>query len=225
MLHRRSFLIAYTFAIIIISSLITTAYFHYFVLGNAAVENEEPALQFVSAEQVKNSPIKNKNTIIEVISYGCHYCAVNENNVAELEARMPEGTRLVRIHLSNEQHSGLASYAPVYATLSVMGIEDKYRESAFKAVLKQKRDLADEAQLKKWLSDNGIDARAYAAASTSEDVKALLDYMTSVSRYYTLRATPTFIVAKKWLATQDRDFPEFSDQLLSLLEHDKPLEK
>jgi thiol:disulfide interchange protein DsbA len=220
------FLIAYTFAIIIISALITTGYFHYFVLGNSgSPENEVPALQSVSDEQVKNSPIKDKNTIVEVFSYGCHYCALNESNVKELENRMPADTRFVRIHISNEQHSGLASYASVFATLTVMGIESQHRASAYDAVIKKNIDLADKKELNDWLSANGIDVEAYAKASESAESQALMSYMTSVSRFYTLRATPTFIVGKKWLATQDRDFPEFSDHLLSLLEHDKPLEK
>ncbi|CAI1720516.1 Uncharacterised protein [Serratia entomophila] len=52
----------------------------------------------------------------------------------------------------------------------------------------------------------------------------MLGYMTAVSSYYQINATPSFIVNRKWLATQDRDFPAFSKQLLSLLQHDKPLE-
>ncbi len=49
--------------------------------------------------------------------------------------------------------------------------------------------------------------------------------MTKVSGHYKIKATPTFIVNKKWMAVQDRDFPEFADHLLSLLQHDKPLEQ
>lgn len=223
MLYKPRFLVAYTFALILMSSLTTTAYFHYFVLGSA--ENEEPALRFVSDEQVNNSPLKENNTIVEIISYGCHYCAVNEKNVAKLESRLPPGTRLIRLHLSNEQHTGLASFAPVFATLTAMGLEDKYRASAYRAILEQNIDRTDERQLNNWLQANGIDSKAYAKASKSQAVKTLLDSMKSISRFYTIRATPTFIVGNKWVATQDRDFPEFTDQLLSLLEHDKPLEE
>lgn len=219
-------LIAWTLFIIVISSLITTAYFHVFVLNNNAkpAEVEEQAIRFVTAEQAEKSPIKEGNSIVEIFSYGCHFCAANENNISELESRLPANSKLIRIHLSNGQNTGLASYAPVFATLSVMGIEQKYRESAYKAVIKSNINLSDQEQLKKWLQQNYIDVQEYEKASQSKESKELLTYMTDISRYYNIKATPVFIVNKKWLAMQDRDFAEFSNQLLSLLNNDKPLE-
>lgn len=219
-------LIAWTLFIILISSLITTAYFHVFVLGNNAKSNgkEEEAIRFVTAEQIEKSPIKEENSIVEIFSYGCHFCAANENNISELESRLPADSKLIRIHLSNGQNTGLASYAPIFATLSVMGIEQKYRESAYKAVIKNNINLSEQKQLKKWLQQNYIDVQDYEKASQSKETKELLTYMTDISRYYNIKATPIFIVNKKWLAMQDRDFSEFSNQLLSLLNNDKPLE-
>lgn len=219
-------LIAWTLFIIVISSLITTAYFHVFVLNNNAksADADEQAIRFVTAEQAEKSPIKEENSIVEIFSYGCHFCAANENNISELESRLPANSKLIRIHLSNGQNTGLASYAPVFATLSVMGIEQKYRESAYKAVIKSNINLSDQEQLKKWLEQNYIDVQEYEKASQSQQAKELLTYMTDISRYYNIKATPVFIVNKKWLAMQDRDFAEFSNQLLSLLNNDKPLE-
>ncbi|NXZ88277.1 DsbA family protein [Serratia fonticola] len=215
-------LLIYTLAIIIISSFITTAYFHYFVLNQGI---EQQALVAVSDEEINNSPIKEGNTLVEIFSYGCHYCAINEENIAKLEARMPVGTKLIRLHLNNAQSNGLASFAPLFATLTVMGIEAQHRESAYNAVIKQKIDLSNPQNRDSWLVENGIDLVAYHAASQSPQVAELLNYMTAVSDHYKVNATPSFIVSKKWLALQDRDFPEFTDHLLSLLQHDKPLEQ
>lgn len=219
-------LIAWTLFVIVISSLVTTAYFHVFVLGNNtnSAGAEEQAIRFVTAEQIEKSPIKEGNSIVEIFSYGCHFCAENENNISELESRLPASSKLIRIHLSNGKNTGLASYAPVFATLSVMGIEQKYRESAYKAIIKSDINLSEKEQLKKWLQQNNIDLPEYEKASQSQETKELLTYMTDISRYYNIKATPIFIVNKKWLAMQDRDFSEFSDQLLSLLKNDKPLE-
>ncbi|MNE92297.1 DSBA-like thioredoxin domain protein [compost metagenome] len=106
-----------------------------------------------------------------------------------------------------------------------MGIEPQHRESAYNAVIKQQSDLSKPQNLDSWLMENGIDLAAYHAASKTPQVAELLSYMTIVSDHYKINATPTFIVSKKWLALQDRDFPEFADHLLSLLQHDKPLEQ
>jgi thiol:disulfide interchange protein DsbA len=215
-------LTAYTLLVIVISALITTVYFHYFVLNKNGTEE---TLKSVSVEEAKNSPIKDKNTIVEVFSYGCHYCAVSENDIAKLEARMPAGTKFVRLHISNPANSGLATFAPLFATLTVMGIEPQHRASAYKTVIKDNIDLGETEQRNKWLQANGIDVNEYQRVSQSQEVKDLLGYMVAVSKYYKINATPTFIVGQKWLAQQDREYPKFADQLLSLLQQDKPLEK
>ncbi|MDA5543197.1 MULTISPECIES: DsbA family protein [Yersinia] len=221
MFRSKGFFIGYTLLVILISSLITTAYFHYFVLN----QDEQETLFAVSSSEVENSPIKDDKTIIEIFSYGCHYCAINEENVTQLENRMPEGTRFVRLHISSDKTTGLGRFAPIFATLSVMGIEPQHRQSAYKAVLEDNIDLSDNSQLETWLKANDIDVAKYQQVSQSAEVKELLAYMTAVTAHYKIDATPTFIVGKKWIALQDRQFPEFSDHLLSLLEHDKALEK
>ncbi|WP_049613768.1 DsbA family protein [Yersinia pekkanenii] len=207
--------------VILISSLITTAYFHYFVLN----QDTEETLVSVSNSEIESSPIKDDKTIIEIFSYGCHYCAINEENIAQLEARMPEGTRFVRLHISSDKTGGLGRFAPMFATLSVMGIESQHRESAYKAVIEDKIELSDNSQLEAWLKANGIDVAEYQRVSQSTEVKDLLTYMKAVTAHYNVEATPSFIVGKKWIALQDRAFPAFSDQLLSLLQHDKALDK
>lgn len=224
MFKRPLFLVIYTLAIIVISSLVTTAYFHYFIL-NQNQGSEQQALMAVDEGKVKSSPITEDNAIVEIFSYGCHYCAVNEENVTKLEARMPAGTQFIRLHLNNSQNNGLASFAPLFATLTVMGIEPQHRASAYNTVIKEKIDLSKAENRDKWLAENGIDLAAYNAASQSQEVAELLSYMTKVTDHYDINATPTFIVNKKWLALQDREFPGFADHLLSLLQHDKPLEQ
>ncbi|MGL5388011.1 MAG: thioredoxin domain-containing protein [Enterobacterales bacterium] len=224
MFKKPFYLFAYTLLVIIISSLITTAYFHYFVL-NQNSGPEQQALTMLGEDDIKNSPINKDNTIIEIFSYGCHYCALYDEDVSKMEARMPAGTQFVRVHIANLNNDGLASFAPLFATLTVMGIEPQHRASAYDAIIKQKIDLSNPGIRDQWLTKNGIDIDAYNKASQTPQVTELLNYMTKVSGYYKIKATPTFIVNKKWLALQDREFPEFADHLLSLLQHDKPLEK
>lgn len=220
MKKRISYVLAYTVFVAVISAVITTAWFHIFVL-NQTSSAEQQVLTSLSSEKLDKSPIADGDDIIEIFSYGCHYCEINEKNVDELEKRMPAGKKLVRLHLSLDSQAGLARYAPVFATLEVMGIEEAHRQSAYDAVMKDKIDLSDATQRDAWLEKNKINVAEYHKVSQSADVKARLDYMTRVSQYYDINATPTFIVAKKWMAIQDRDFPAFSDKLLSILETGK----
>ena len=222
MLKNKLFLFIYTLAVIIISSLITTACFHYFVLQ--PVPDKEALISF-NKDQVRQSPIKEDNAIIEIFSYGCHYCAVNEENVNKLAQKMPPGTRLIRLHFNNQSGAGLASYSSLFSTLTVMGIEPQYRQKIYEAVLQEHLNLSLPEIRDGWLKRQGIDVEAYAQASQSSEVQALQNYLVKVSGYYQLKATPSFIVNKKWLALQEGEFSDFTQQLLSLLQHDKPLEK
>lgn len=217
-------ILAYTVFVAAISALITTAWFHYFIL-NQHVEPPEKTLASLTAEQAASSAVKDGDDIVEIFSYGCHFCALHEKDIQELEKRLPAGKKLVHLHMSLDGQGGLARYAPVFATLQVMGIETEHRESAYKAVMKENIDLIDKTQRDLWLKENNIDIAQYEKISQSQDVKSLLNYMTRVTQQYNITATPTFIINKKWVAIQDRPFPDFSDQLLSLLENDKPLEK
>ncbi|RDK91076.1 DsbA family protein [Enterobacillus tribolii] len=219
-------ILLYTIVVAVISAVITTTYIsNNFVLGSKA-ENIEPHQDLIQVSQSKvdESPIKEANTIIEFFSYGCHYCALNEPHINDLSARMPQGTKIVYLHL-NRSSSGLSRYSGIFATLSVMGIEKQYRDKAYDAVIKDKLDISDATTRELWLKKIGIDVDAYNKASESQEAKDLLKYMADVSAYYDIKATPSFIVNKKWVALQDRKYPAFADQLLSLLQHDKSLEK
>lgn len=217
-------ILAYTVFVAVISALITTAWIHYFVL-NQTSGNEQPVLTSVTPGKLLKSPIANGQDIIEIFSYGCHYCALNEKNVDLLEKRMPAGKKLVRIHFSLDNQGGLARFATVFATLQVMGIEEAHRASAYDAVLKDHIDLGDPQKRDVWLVENKINVDEYNKVSQSAKVKELLDYMTHVTQYYNINVTPAFIVAKKWVAIQDRDFPSFSNRLLSILESDQAPQK
>ncbi|ASM13598.1 thioredoxin domain-containing protein [Serratia marcescens] len=78
---------SYTLVIIFASSFLTALYFQHYVMAS-------PAPEFISPEKIEQSPLQDDNAIVEVFSYACHYCEVNESGVAELEKRLPAGTPL-----------------------------------------------------------------------------------------------------------------------------------
>lgn len=155
---RISYVLAYTVFVAVISAVITTAWFHIFVLNQTSSAKQQ-VLTSLYTEKLDKSPIADGDDIIEIFSYGCHYCEINEKNVDELEKRMPPGKKLVRLHLSLDSQAGLARYAPVFATLEVMGIEEAHRQSAYDAVMKDKIDLSDATQRDAWLEKIRLTSR------------------------------------------------------------------
>lgn len=213
--------VGYTFLIALISSLITVLCYHIFVFNTFSLGNSAPsALREVDSVTIASSPINNENSIIEVMSYGCHYCASNEDDIEAFAASLPAGSTFDVIHINGEG-SGLAAYAPVFATLEVLGIERQMRDQAFNAVITRGINLADDGALNLWLEKNNIDVAKYHQARQSKAVAERLAYMAKVSSLYKIDATPLFIVNKKFVIAKDRPFPEFGDYMRQLSAQNK----
>ncbi|ENT4822690.1 TPA: DsbA family protein [Citrobacter farmeri] len=214
-------IISYSLFLIVISSLITVLCYHIFVFNTFATDDSQTqAFREVSAAQIADSPIKEARSIIEVMSYGCHYCAANEENLAEFSRTLPPGSSFTSIHITSE-NSGLAAYAPIFATLEEMGIEKKVRDSAYNAVITRNVDLADEKALNAWLGKNNIDADKFKTLRQSDAVKNRLSMMAAITAHYDINATPMFIINKRYVVAQDSEFPQFAQRMLQLLKEDK----
>lgn len=211
-------LTGWTVLVAVISALITTAYFHAFVLNPGGGQGAElQPLRELTAEQLANSPVKDNDSIIVVFSYACSFCSAREQDLLELEKRLPVGKSLKHVHITGDDNQ-LTRYAPIFATLTTLGIEPQQRDNAFFAVLTKQRDLTDTTIRNQWLEENGIDRSAYEAASNSPETLALLEEMRAITDHYKIHVTPTYIVGRKWVVIQDRPTPEFMDYLVSLLD-------
>lgn len=209
----------YTIFVIIVSSLMTVLFYHIFVFNTFSNNSAEDAsfIEF-NTEQVLLSPIKENNSIIEVLSYGCHYCSVIHNNMNQFEKSLPEDVTFKAIHLTMNNGVGLAAYAPIFATLEEMGVESQLRQNLYNAVINDKLDLANKDVLNSWLKQNEIDVERYIQVSQSQSIQERLNNMAQITQYYQITGTPAFIINKRYVVYQDRDFPEFTAYLLELLE-------
>lgn len=217
--------ILYSLALILISTLISVYCVQYFTKASVReLTNEQPDLIKFEDNRLTLSPAKDTDSVIEIFSYECHFCAVHEKDIQALPSMLPAGKRLIQIHMSRPG-TKFSTTDTLFATLTVMGVEKNYREKIYEAVLKEKIDFADERVRDTWLQDNGINVEAFHKVSGSAETAELLKYMRDLTGFYKIMATPTFIINKKWVALQDRPYPEFNQQILSLVEKDRPLEK
>ncbi len=207
-------LLAYTVAIIAISAVCTTKWIEYFVLNG----NDQEMLIDYGANAPQSSPLKESAPIVEVFSYGCHFCEKNEANVDALEKTLPAKQKITRLHINDGNNGWLSATAKIYATLRVMGIEDNYRSKLYDLVINKKADITNAEQFDQWLRENNIDVTTFRNTEKSEQVKQLMDYLQSVTRYYKVSGTPAFIVNKRWVAFQDDEFPTFGKKLVTLSE-------
>lgn len=219
--YKRISIIGYSLLLIITSSLMTVLCYHLFVFNTfKSDDNQTLPFREISAAQVANSPITEENSIIEVMSYGCHYCAANEENLSNFAKDLPAGYKFKSIHIADNDN-GLAAFASVFATLEEMGIEEKMRDSAYNAVITRGINISNEKALEDWLKKNNISVSDYKHAHDSNAVKQRLQKMAEITKFYNINATPMFIINKRYVVAQDRDFPEFAQRMMQLLEKDK----
>lgn len=217
----RAGFIGYSLFLIVISVLITVLFYHIFIFKTfSSANNANATFIELSADKAENGPIKDANSIIEVMSYGCHYCAINEENIARMVRNLPEGVTFTAVHLTKEG-SPLGAFAPIFATLEEMGIEKDKRDAIYNSVITRGVNLADNSVLEAWLVKNDISIDRYEAVRNSEAVKNRLNTMAAITQYYNINATPTFIVNKRYIMTQEGTFAEFAQKMLNLIEKDE----
>lgn len=96
--------VGYTFLVALISSLITVLCYHIFVFNTFSLDSSQPsALREIDSATVASNPIKNEKSIIEVMSYGCHYCASNEEEIEKFAATLPADSAFDVIHITAEE--------------------------------------------------------------------------------------------------------------------------
>ncbi|HGN1705144.1 TPA: DsbA family protein [Providencia rettgeri] len=214
-------IVIYTLFIILISTLMTVLYYQVFVFESFKNNNESQQSFFeFSEEKVLLSPIKEDNSIIEVMSYGCYYCGLNNDAIMTFANQLPEGENFSAIHLA-KKYTPLAAYSPIFATLEEMNLESGLRADIFNAVLNENIDLKNKDELLKWLKQHNVDTEKYLEISQTPAISEKLEYMESIADYYNITATPAFIINKKYVVYQDRDFPEFTKYMAELLAQSK----
>lgn len=209
----------YTILIVLLSSAITTWYIFNVVMSAPPLE----VLRKVEDNKTITSPLLTQDTIVEMFSYGCHYCQKAEDDLKAFEKTLPNSKKLVRLHIG--LNDGLGSYAPLFATLSVMGVEPALHTAAYHAVLDEGKDLSNISVRNAWLTQQGIDIATYENVARSEEVKSLLALSQQVTDEYGIHATPAYIVGRRWVTLTDREWPAMGEQLKSLLINDKPVDK
>ncbi|MDH2321069.1 DsbA family protein [Providencia huaxiensis] len=102
-----------------------------------------------------------------------------------------------------------------------MNIEPSLRSAIFNSVLNDNVDFKNQVELLAWLKKHNVDTEKYLEISNTPAVAEKLDYMESIAEFYNITATPAFIINKRYVVYQDRDFPEFTKYMAELLEKSK----
>ncbi|EEW1894849.1 DsbA family protein [Escherichia coli] len=205
-------------AIIITSILLTVVFYHVFVFKNffqPQIDNESIEMTF-SDDQLTNAPIKDKKSVIKVISYGCKYCASTDEDENQLIKMLPPDVSYEVIHVA---FSGpLQKMAGIFATLQVMGEEEKFRPVLYNAVINQEKDLTNDKVLNQLLEENGINVAEYHKVSEGGEVESKLKRMATISAFYNIPATPIYIIGGKHIIEKKESVTDFANLIKMLVD-------
>ncbi len=156
-----------------------------------------------------------KVEVIEFFSYHCVHCFNLEPSIAAWSKKLPKDVSFRREQIVwGKQMEPLAR---LFATFNITKTLDRLHAPALTAMVQQRVNLADEAEMSKWLAtQKGVDSKAFMQVYKSFGVNSQVARATQITRDYAIQGTPTIVVAGKYatLAAEPAQLLKVVDELI-----------
>ncbi|MEQ6292309.1 thiol:disulfide interchange protein DsbA/DsbL [Vogesella sp. GCM10023246] len=156
-----------------------------------------------------------KVEVIEFFSYHCVHCFNLEPSIAAWSKKLPKDVSFRREQIVwGKQMEPLAR---LFATFNITKTLDRLHTPALTAMVQQRINLADEAEMSKWLAtQKGVDSKAFMQVYKSFGVNSQVARATQITRDYAIQGTPTIVVAGKYatLAAEPAQLLKVVDELI-----------
>lgn len=140
-----------------------------------------------------------KVEVIEFFSYTCIHCYNLEPALEAWSKKLPANVQFRREQIV--WNKPMEGFARLFATMNTSNTLGKLHHPALEAVVQKKINLADEAELAKWLPTQGVNATAFMQTYKSFGINAQVARASKITRDYAVQGTPTIVVGGKY-ATQ-----------------------
>jgi thiol:disulfide interchange protein DsbA len=146
------------------------------------------------------SPARVRPVLIEeFFSYGCDACSTLDTGLADLQRRLPGGTRLARVPTTDSALARLHARA-FFAAVRLRKI-DQLQAALYEAARAGGRNGGSIEELAAVFASAGIERDAFANELGSLEVYLELDRAASTSRRYGITAAPAVVVGGRYLTT------------------------
>lgn len=182
-------------------------------LANAAIELGKDYTVLANPQPVATP---GKVEVIEFFSYHCIHCFHLDPALTGWSKRLPANVSFRREQIVwDKQMEGLAR---LFATFNATRTLDKLHAPALSAMVEKKINLANEAEMSKWLATQpGIDTKAFMATYKSFGINAQVARASKITRDYRIEGTPTIVVAGKYatMAAEPARLLQVVDELIA----------
>jgi thiol:disulfide interchange protein DsbA len=134
--------------------------------------------------------------VTEFFMFPCFPCFTLEPDLDRWEAEQPDDVALTRVPALFTPEARLQARA--YYTAEVLDKLDAMQDAFFDEIHERGNALASRAALTEFFRRFGVDAATFDATFDSSEVEARVQRAVALNREYSIRATPTLIVAGRY---------------------------
>ena len=150
--------------------------------------------------------------VIEFFMYTCPHCKNLDPALQEWKKKLPEN---VKFQHMPAMFGGAANlHAKNFFALEVMGEAERLHDAWFKAIHEDKRRLRTQADINKFLEENGVDMNKFHATLNSFTVQTKANRAAALMRRYGVRSVPTLIVDGRYRIKNTPQVLENTDALI-----------
>jgi protein dithiol oxidoreductase (disulfide-forming) len=139
-----------------------------------------------------------KREVLEFFWYGCPHSRLLEQPLADWAARQPKDVVVRRVPAVTAGEPASRGQARLYYALERLGLVGRLQRAAFRAVVEQHHDLADEATAAEWATRHGVDRRAFLAAYESAEVGRRTAAAPALLERYQVPELPSVVVQGRY---------------------------
>ena len=140
---------------------------------------------------------KEKIEVIQFFYYGCPHCFDQQPLIEDWLAKKPDDVEFR--YLPALRDDKWLTLTKAYFALDKLGAAKRLHRPIYDVINFDGVTLSDEPKLIDWVARNGIDRALFTEALNSEEIRAKVEETRRMTVDYNVRATPTIVVAGRYL--------------------------
>ena len=169
--------------------------------------------------QVLNTQASTSPNVTEFFSFYCGHCRNFESAIEELKKNIPDNVPFQKSHITFMGGDMGIPMAKAYATMIVLEQEDALVPKMFKQVQELRKPPRNEAELRQWFIDKGVDAKSFDATYNSFIIDSMQKRFVKKFEDAQLRGVPGIVVNDKYVVKTEsiRSYDEYFELVNYLL--------
>lgn len=149
--------------------------------------------------KVLDVPHSQQPKVTEFFSFYCPHCFKFEPIIEQLKAQLPEGTELIKNHVSFMGGNMGQNMSKAYATMVALGVEDQMKPVMFDQIQIKRQAPKDVAALRQLFTDEGIDGEKFDATFNSFAIDSMVRRFDQEFNQSGLTGVPSVVVNDKYV--------------------------